>query len=493
MKNKPVIISWILFLAVFIVGVTSVVANDNFQFLSSIPVANANLTKSIVLQRVLNIDKYKDASGVDVVKFKGHYYSAYPPGYSFFAVPFYGVLQIFNYGWVHLFKPLNGAESRLLESLALALPSILSLALTSVLLFKLLYFYKNKLWVSALAAWALPFTTFLLGYLPTAFFHLPAAFFLFLGFYVLVTSEKITILRSFVIGLSLGLVAITEYVPALCFIPIFLVFIYKYRDYKKSLLVLFGFLVGFSILGAYNYKLFGAPWKFGESYAATSNSEATSFGIAFTGNPITALSGNYLSRIKGVVTNAPLFILAIPGFYFLLKRQRKDGTLALAVVLVVSLVYAFWHDWGGGWSLGPRFYTSLMPFFFTAIGFFVEHFYRNKFAKTLLAIMLAIGVFVAFWSLSLGPRLLTPKAEANIGIVATQRASRLPLILEEGFSKNNLAPFIFEAASDLPIISKINFSTLLAGYSFLTLFVIIGSLLLILKIAKPDKVAPTIL
>lgn len=479
-------ISFILFISVVLVGILGVISFDNFQFLSSIPVSNTSFARSIVLKRALNLDAYPQASGIDIVKFNEHYYPAYPPGYSFMAVPFYGALQVFNFAWVRVFGPMTGTISLFLESLALELPSILALALITALLFRLLVFYKLSSLIAAITAWSLPFTTFLLGYSSSAFFHLPSAFLLFLSFYLLVTAKNYTIARSLVIGLVMGGVVITEYVPALCFVPLGLAFLVRSRSITRSSLVVLGFAVGLLVLGVYNNQQFGDPLKFSESLAATSgNREAIYKGISFSGAPLTSLVGNYLSVAKGLLPNAPLAILALPGLWFFLKRRRSDALLALSFIVIVSGVYAFWHDWGGGWSLGPRFYTSIIPFFFVGIGFFLSRFSRQFWSIAISTALIIFGIFTAFWSLMMGPRLIVPRALEQFGTPAIQRFNRLPVILAEGDKiTTNVAPYLIQNYRELPILSSLPFSVWFSIYSILILLIIVGSLVVTLKIAK---------
>jgi len=481
----------ILALSVIIIGFLGTIEYSNFQFLSSIPLSNTSFTRSIVINRVLNLDNYQTSSGIDLIKYQGHYYPAYPPGYSLLATPFYGGLQVFNFIYTKVFGPINGQISMFLESFVLELPSILALAGVTALVYLLLRQYQVAKRVSAVTAWALPFTTFLLGYLPSAFFHLPAAFFMLLSFYLLVSSRSLipSKKRSLLIGLTFGAVALTEYVPALCFIPLGLAFFLKSKSVSKSALVLGGFLIGLLLIGLYNKQLFGSMTTFGESLAATANREGTNYGISFSGNPVTSLYGNYLFVFKGLLPSAPLTFLALPGLYLLVKKRLSGSILILIFIVVVSGVYAFWHDWGGGWSLGPRFYTSLMPFFFLGVGVLIDRYKKNVYFLILTILLGLGGVFTAFWSLMMGPRVIIPRAMELGGFVATQRFNRLPVIFSEGATNSkNVAPFLIQQFKELPVLSNFAFSTWFVLYCALILAVIFGSLMLLLKSTKSNNV-----
>ncbi len=481
----------VLALSVITIGFLGTIEYSNFQFLSSIPLSSTSFTRSIVINHTLNLDNYQTSSGIDLIKYKNHYYPAYPPGYSLLAAPFYGGLQIINFAYTKVFGPMNGQISMFLESFVLELPSILALAGMTVLIYLLLCQYQTDKRISAATAWALPFTTFLLGYLPSAFFHLPAAFFLLLGFYLLISSKNSVPSknRSLFIGLTFGMVALTEYVPALCFIPFGLYFFFKTRSFSKSFIVLAGFCAGLLALGIYNKLLFGSPLTFGESLAATANREGTNYGISFSGNPLVSLYGNYLSRLKGLLTNAPLAIFGLLGIFLLAKQKRVGGALAFIFIIIVSLVYAFWHDWGGGWSLGPRFYTSIVAFFFLGVGVLIDRYRKNIYFVVLTVLLGLGGVFTAFWSLMMGPRVIIPRAEELGGLVVAQRFNRLPIIFSEGpVNSKNVAPFLIQQFQELPILSGFNFSTWFVLYSALILAIIFGTLILLLKITKTSNV-----
>ncbi len=66
----------------------------------------------------------------------------------------------------------------------------------------------------------------------------------------------------------------------------------------------------------------------------------------------------------GLFPLTPLLILAIPGFFLLLRapRERTAAAFALAAVGLTYLVICFMNNWRGGWTIGPRYLAGIVPF-----------------------------------------------------------------------------------------------------------------------------------
>lgn len=80
-----------------------------------------------------------------------------------------------------------------------------------------------------------------------------------------------------------------------------------------------------------------------------------------------ALAGTLISPSRGLFIYTSIFLFSIYGCAIqarrdLLSRHNIDPYLALLIVshwLTVSL----FRDWDGGWSLGPRYFTDMTPYF----------------------------------------------------------------------------------------------------------------------------------
>jgi hypothetical protein len=82
-----------------------------------------------------------------------------------------------------------------------------------------------------------------------------------------------------------------------------------------------------------------------------------------------AFVGSTVSGDNGLVVFCPALLLALPGWAALARRGRGDLALLSAAVAIVYLLFissiVFWR---GGWQMGPRYITAMLPFLLPAIG-----------------------------------------------------------------------------------------------------------------------------
>ena len=73
------------------------------------------------------------------------------------------------------------------------------------------------------------------------------------------------------------------------------------------------------------------------------------------------LPGLLLDQEFGLLVYAPALALAIPGFFFLWRRDRRLAATAGAAVAVVVLTAGTWHMWRGGFNPPARFLVPVVP------------------------------------------------------------------------------------------------------------------------------------
>jgi hypothetical protein len=73
------------------------------------------------------------------------------------------------------------------------------------------------------------------------------------------------------------------------------------------------------------------------------------------------LPGLLLDQEFGLLVYAPALALAIPGFFFLWRRDRRLALTAGAAVVVVVLTAGTWHMWRGGFNPPARFLVPVVP------------------------------------------------------------------------------------------------------------------------------------
>ena len=71
--------------------------------------------------------------------------------------------------------------------------------------------------------------------------------------------------------------------------------------------------------------------------------------------------GLLLDQEFGLLVYAPLFLLGLPGFFQLWRKDRRQSAVLLALVAGVVLTAGTWHMWRGGFNPPARFLVPLLP------------------------------------------------------------------------------------------------------------------------------------
>jgi hypothetical protein len=73
------------------------------------------------------------------------------------------------------------------------------------------------------------------------------------------------------------------------------------------------------------------------------------------------LPGLLLDQEFGLLVYAPLFVLALPGFWSHWRKDRKQSITSMALLAVVFLTAASWPMWRGGFNPPARFLVPVIP------------------------------------------------------------------------------------------------------------------------------------
>jgi len=117
----------------------------------------------------------------------------------------------------------------------------------------------------------------------------------------------------------------------------------------KSLWSVWGIIAGGIGLLLFNWIRFGSFLNFGYGDER------------FLPHLLDGLYGVLLSPGRSIFLYSPILTLAIPGAWWIYKKE-KSLTLAVAITAVFYiLMAASWHSWDGGWSWGSRLLTPIVP------------------------------------------------------------------------------------------------------------------------------------
>jgi hypothetical protein len=114
-----------------------------------------------------------------------------------------------------------------------------------------------------------------------------------------------------------------------------------------------------------------------------------------SGSPGRAVAGLGLDRSFGLLTHAPLFLLAVPGLARLFGRWRATWPV-LFVAAAVLLPVLPWRMWWGGQCPPGRFLVPLLPVLALAVGFVAAGERRGlqRWRVPLSALGWALGVYM---------------------------------------------------------------------------------------------------
>lgn len=331
---------------------------------------------------------------VDMSPSKGHLYSNKAPGSSMLAVPAYVVLKAA--------KGFTGSEPSLAEltwAFRFAtgiVPTLLCLAL----LWKFLRSFAPSPSTRRLLIFSYGLGSMALTYSTLFIAHQLAAVCIVSAYIVAtwVIEEGLHQRWLWAVGLLAGCAPLVDYQAAFAGVPIgvFLIYHLGARRQWKGLAFAIGGAIGpIAALLYYHAAAFGGPFKTG--YEA-SESFAHFHQQGFLGMDelrLEALAGSTIASDNGLLIFCPMLLLALPGWFLMAKRGRWwhfGITLSIAVIYLAFISSI--NFWRGGWQLGPRYITAMLPFLLVPIGVAVTWAERRWVARGIAVGLMGVGVVV---------------------------------------------------------------------------------------------------
>lgn len=303
---------------------------------------------------------------VDDFTHGGMYYSSLAPGTAFLAAPFawvgfalYGGFSVFGIvlEMTELFVSIAAAVAAFMVYRIARLYFRVS---TSVFL-AFVYGFSTISW---------PFATYFFQSDVSSMFVLIATYFAL----VTVRQKGERALPPMLCGLALGAGFTVDYVNGILF-PVFLFYmIVSFRRLRPPLLKVIAIytpaaLLGFVLIGLYNYTILGNPFVTTEqAYLGRSVLEGFSYPL------YQGLALNFASPLRGVFVYTPFLVLGVAGYLetFRGPGPRRDFLFMLAIAMAIIVPYSAWYAPTGGLSFGPRLIMAAIPFLLLPAGFIIE-------------------------------------------------------------------------------------------------------------------------
>lgn len=153
--------------------------------------------------------------------------------------------------------------------------------------------------------------------------------------------------------------------------------------------------VPIAVLLAYHAVCFGDPLRTGYDASQTFADFHQRGFLGITALRWEAFVGSTVAPDNGLVALAPWWLLALPGGVLLWRAGERGLVVVCGVIAAIYLLFiSSINFWRGGWSLGPRYITVMLPFLLPAVTAAAAAAARRWWAIGAAAGTMAVGVAI---------------------------------------------------------------------------------------------------
>ena len=201
-------------------------------------------------------------------------------------------------------------------------------------------------------------------------------------------------------GFMAGMAPLVDYQAAFAGVPVAAYLLYKLlarppRRWRGLLYAVGGSIAPIAALLWYHARAFGSPFRTGYHATETFAHFHQEGFLGMTGPSWEALVGSMVAPDNGLILFCPLLLLAVPGWLILYRRRQF---WALGITLAVAAFYIYFVSsltfWRGGWQLGPRYITAMLPFAMVAVAVGASAAEQRPWTRALAVAALAVSVVV---------------------------------------------------------------------------------------------------
>ncbi len=178
--------------------------------------------------------------------------------------------------------------------------------------------------------------------------------------------------RLALVGFLAGCAPLVDYQAAFATVPVAIWVIVVIARQRPSAAE-WGRVLGSALAGAaapiavlllYHAACFGGPLRTGYEFSELYKQNHSRGFLGLDAFRLEALAGSTFAPDNGLFVLWPMALLAIPGWALMYRRpeQRGHATVSLSVAVLYLAFVSSLYFWRGGWQVGPRYATAMLPF-----------------------------------------------------------------------------------------------------------------------------------
>lgn len=218
-------------------------------------------------------------------------------------------------------------------------------------------------------------------------------------------------------GAAAGAAPLVDYQAAFAGVPLAVYLCWKLlaappRRLVPVLYAIAGAIVPIALLLFYHWKAFGSPLKTGYDFSQTFAHFHQQGFLGMTELRWAAFVGSTVAPDNGLFFFSPMLLLAIPGWFVMARRgQRAHVAITLSVAVIYLLFISSINFWRGGWQMGPRYVTAMLPFLMVPVAAALGAASQRWPARGAAVALVIVGVVIYGLSCALFPHF--PEKFAN--------------------------------------------------------------------------------
>ena len=147
-----------------------------------------------------------------------------------------------------------------------------------------------------------------------------------------------------------------------------------------------------ALILANNYAISGSPFElsYGSNPLFPELAATTSYGFGMP--EVAAIRGLLWGEYRGLFFWSPVLLMAVPGFYYMFRKDRGVAIMTMIGCLLVLLQAAAFYMWFGGNAIGPRYLAPVLPLVGLAAAYGIQRWPEPGLVLALISIGLMLGV-----------------------------------------------------------------------------------------------------